>query len=75
MHIRGGRGKSDIFGSEYCEVIFLGPNKAKTIFMIYFDTKHRVTDISGFARGNSDLYLHCLRIFHVHVQVFKYKFS
>ena len=56
-------------------MIFLGPNKTKTIFMIFFDTKHRVTDISGFARGNSDLYLHCFRIFYVHVQVSKYKMS
>ena len=45
------------------KVIFLGPNKTKTIFMIFFDTKHRLTDISGFARGNSDSCLHCFRLF------------
>ena len=56
-------------------MIFLGPNKAKTIIMTFFDTKHCVTDISGFARGNSDLYLHCFRIFYVHVQVSKYELS
>ena len=43
--------------------------------MIFFDTKHRLTDISGFARGNPDLYLHCFGIFYVHVQVSEYKMS
>ena len=56
-------------------MIFLGPNKTKTIFMIFFDTKHRVTDISGLTTGNPDLYLHCFRIFYVHVQVSKYKMT
>ena len=28
--------------------------------MIFFDTKHRLPDISGFARGDPDFYLHCL---------------
>ena len=28
-------------------MIFLGPNKTKTIFMIFFYTKHRLTDILG----------------------------
>ena len=50
-------------------MIFLGPNKTKTTFMIFFDTKHRVTDISGFARGSPDLYLHCFRFF-----LFMYRF-
>ena len=57
------------------KVIFLGPNKNKNYFHDIFDTKHRVTDISGFAGRNSDLYLHCFRIFYVHVQVSKYKLS
>ena len=35
MHIRGG--KSDI----------LGPKKTETMFMIFSDTKHRLTDILG----------------------------
>ena len=49
------------------KVIFLGPNKSKTIFVIFFDTKHNLTDISGFARGNPDFRLHCFRVFYVHV--------
>ena len=49
-------------------MIFLGPKKTETMFMIFFDTKHRLTDISGFARGNPDFCLHCFGIFHVHVQ-------
>ena len=56
-------------------MIFLGPNKTKTIFMIFFDIKHRVTDISGFARGNPDFCLHFFRISYVHVQVSKYRMS
>ena len=56
-------------------MIFLGPNETKTISMIFFDTKHRLTDISGFARGNPDFHLHCFRIFYVHAQVSKYKMS
>ena len=54
-------------------MIFLGPNKTKTIFMIFFGTKHRLTDISGFARGNALFYLHCFETFDVHLLVFKYK--
>ena len=50
-------------------MIFLGPKETETMFMIFFDTKHRLTDISGFARGNPDFYLHCFGMFHVHVQV------
>ena len=56
-------------------MIFLGPNKTKTIFMIFFDTKHRLTDIFGFAGGNPDFCLHCVEIFYVHVQVSKYGVS
>ena len=48
-------------------MIFLGRNKTKTMFMIIFDTKHGLTDISGFARGNPDFYLHCFGLFYVHV--------
>ena len=75
MHIRGG--KSDIFGSAYCQkVIFLGLNKTETISSIFFDTKHRLTDISWLTRGNPDLYLQdCFSISYVHVQVSKYKIS
>ena len=29
-------------------MIVLGPKKIETMFMIFFDTKHRLTDISGF---------------------------
>ena len=68
MHIRGG--KSDIFGSEYHCL-----KKTATMFMIFFDTKHCLTDISGFARGNHDFYLHCFGIFHVHVRVYVHKMS
>ena len=56
-------------------MIFLGPNKTKIIFMIFFDNKHCLADTSGFARGNPDFYLHCFRIFYVHVQVSEYKMS
>ena len=56
-------------------MIFLGPNKTKTTFMIFFDTKHGLTYISGFARGNHDFHLHCLGIVYVNVQVSKYKMS
>ena len=56
-------------------MIFLGPNKTKTIFMIFFDSKHRLTDISGFTRDNPDFCLHCFRIFYVPVQVSMYKIS
>ena len=56
-------------------MIFLGPKKTETMFMIFFDTGHLLTDISGFARGNPDFYLHCFGIFHVHVQVYIYKMS
>ena len=56
-------------------MIFLGPNKTKTMFMIYFDSKYRVADISGFARGNPDFYLYCFGIFYVNAQVSKYKMS
>ena len=62
-------------GQNIAKSDILGPNKTKTIFIIFFDIKHHVTDISGFARGNPDLYLHCFRIFYVHVQVSKYKMS
>ena len=54
--------KSDIFGSKETEAMF----------MIFFD---RLTDISGFARGNPDFYLHCFGIFYVHVQVYMNKMS
>ena len=54
------------------KVIFLGPNKTDTMFMLFFDTKHCLTDISGFARGNPNFYLHCFGIY-VHLQVSKYK--
>ena len=37
-------------------MIFLGPNKTETMFMIFFDTKHRLTDISGFTRDNLDFF-------------------
>ena len=53
-------------------MIFLGPKKTESMFMIFFDTKHRLSDISGFARGNPDFYLHFFGIFHVHVQVYIY---
>ena len=43
--------------------------------MIFFYTKHRLPDISGFAKGNPDFYLQCFGIFHFHVQVSKYKIS
>ena len=57
------------------KVIFLGPKKTETMFMIFFDTKHRYIDISGSDGGNPDFYLHCLGIFYVHVQVYMYKMS
>ena len=57
------------------KVIFLGPNKTKTIFMIFFDSKRLLTNISGLARGKPDFYLHCFRIFYVHVQASRYKMS
>ena len=56
-------------------MIFLGLKKTETMIMIFFDTKHCLTDISGFARGNPDFYLHCFGIFHVHVQVYIHKMS
>ena len=56
-------------------MIFLGQNKTETMVMIFFDTKHRYTDISWFDGGNPDFYLHCFGIFYVHVQVSKYKMS
>ena len=52
-------------------MIFLGPNKTKTSFMIFFDTKDRLTDISGAILT----FLHYFRIFHVHVQVSKSKMN
>ena len=36
------------------KVIFLGPKKTEIMFMIFFDTKHRYIDISGFDGGNPD---------------------
>ena len=57
------------------KVIFLGPKKTETMFMIFFYIKHRLIDISGFVGSNPDLYLHCLGVFYVHVQVSKYKMS
>ena len=62
-----GSGTQGIRKCTYGELspIFLGPNKTKTIFMIIFDTKHRLTDISGFTRDNLDFCLHCFRIFYV----------
>ena len=57
-------------------MIFLGPKKTETMFNIFFDTKHRLTDISGLMEGNLDFYLHRFGIFYVHVQnvqVSKYK--
>ena len=57
------------------KVIFLEPNENKTMFMIFFDTKHFVIDFSGFTRGNPDFYLRCFGILYVHVQVSKYKMS
>ena len=40
------------------KVIFLGPEKTETMFMIFFDTKRRYIDIFGFDGGNPDFYLH-----------------
>ena len=57
------------------KVIFLGPKKTEIMFMIFFDTKHRYIDISGFDGGNPDFYFHCLGIFYVHEQVYIYKMS
>lgn len=51
--------KNDIFGSEQ------NWNYVHDIFYI----KRCSTDISGFSRSNSDLYLHCFRMMYVHVQV------
>ena len=71
MHIRE---KSDIFGSKvifWFGVGFMGQKKTPAMFMISFGTKHRLTNISGLARGNSDFYLHCFGIFYVHVRVSK----
>ena len=51
------------------KVIFLGPKKTETMFMIFVDTKHLYIDISGLDGGNPDFYLHCLGIFYVPVQV------
>ena len=48
---------------------FLDPDKTKPIFMIFFDTKHHLTDISRFAEGNPDSYLHCFGYF-----MFMYRF-
>ena len=56
-------------------MIFLGPSKNETMLMTFFDTKHCYTDISGFAGGNPDFYLHCFGIFYIHVQVSKYKMN
>ena len=56
-------------------MIFLGPKKTETMFMIFFYIKHRLTDISGFVGSNPDFYLHCFGVFYVHVQVSKYKMS
>ena len=56
-------------------MIYLGLNKTETMLMIFLDTKHRVTDISGLAGSNPDSYLHCFGIFYVHVQVSKYEMS
>ena len=56
-------------------MIFLGPNKTETIFMIFLDTKRRLTDSFGFARGIPDFNLHCFGISCVHVQVSMYKMS
>ena len=52
--------------------MLLGSNPNGTMFMILFDTKHRLIDISGFAGGNPHCYLHCFGIFYVHVQISKY---
>ena len=56
-------------------MIFLGPKKTETIFMIFLNIKHHLADISGLTRGNPKFYLHCFGIFYVHVQVPKYKMS
>ena len=45
------------------------------MFMVVFDTKHRITDISGFTRDHSDSFLHCFGIFYVNAQVSKYKLA
>ena len=47
--------------------ILLGPQKTETTFMIFSHTKHRLTDIFGFTRGNHNFSLHCFRIFYAHV--------
>ena len=57
------------------KVIFLGLNKIEVKFMICFDIKYSLTDISVFTRGNSDIYLHSFRIYDVYIQVSKYKMS
>ena len=57
------------------KVIFLGPSKTETMFMICFDTKHRYTDISWFDGGNPDFYLHCFGIFYVYVQISRYRMN
>ena len=56
-------------------MVFFGPNKIETMCMIFFYVKHHYTDISGFAGGNPDFYLHSFGIFYVHVQVSKYQMS
>ena len=56
-------------------MIFLGRKKAEIMFLIFSDIKFYRTDISEFARGNSDLCLQCFKIFSVHVQVFEHKIS
>ena len=59
---------SPIFlGQNVAKSFFLGPKKTETTLMIFFDTKHRYIDISGFDGGNPDFYLHCLGIFYVPV--------
>ena len=44
-------------------------------FMIVFDTKHRLIDISGFAGGNTDFLLHCFGICYVKVHISMYNMS
>ena len=48
VHVQVSKYKNELIflGCIEAEVMFLGPNKNETMLMIFFDTKHRDTDIS-----------------------------
>ena len=58
------------------KVIFLGPNKTEIMFIIVLASNIvKLIFLGSLEVANAHLFLHCFRIFYLHIQVSKSKMS